>query len=647
MKNVSKVLSIVLVLAMLLGLAVTVSATSSNYTKIDAVENLTAGTYYMGGYLTEYNNSGTMVYWTDYPYHLFTGLGTSSGKTDCFTSEYSFSNGALTIESADTNYPAATIELVAVSGKANTYYVKYNNQYLCSKSAANRQLGTTTTATEWVASNNANGGISLKTTVGTTSVYLGTAGATSKHLRSYTTESTLKYGLVFFKESVSAQPIPATGVSIDATAKVMTGFSTKLTATVTPSDSTDEVTWSSSNEAVATVENGKIVGLKAGTATITATAGTKSDTCVVTVADNAWTIVNAPVTGPFKLGLAQYAAGKMGYFNGSTDNAEHRLAITENADEAVDMYLEAVTGGYHLYFLDAANNNAKTYIEIYEYDNSGTMKGSLKLTTTTPASAYTYNEAVKTLVATFGSNSYYLGSYNTFTNISNSSTSYILEADGSAKAAVDSTQFPVRMYQMKVSSVVLSNSTANVAVGGKVTLTATVNPSNASNPAVTWTSSDATVASVSNGVVTANKVGTATITATAEGKTATCTITVVPETIPAEKVELDKTTAELVAGKELNLTGVVTPATSTDNIVWTSSDETIAKVVDGKVTALKAGTVTITATAGTKSATCTITIAAAPTNVPTTGDISLVAPIAALLASAMGTVALVGKKKEI
>lgn len=635
MKNVSKVLSIVLVLAMLLGLAVTVSATSGTmYAKIDTAENLSAGTYYMAAYRESYQSND----WTANPYHLFNGVG-----TDLYTTPYSFADGALTIKAGET-YEANTVELVAVSGKANTYYVKYDGKYLYSSAYDNRKLGTTTTATEWVASNNPGGGINLTTTLSQGTVTIGTAGAASKMIRSYKSASTLSYGLVFFKESL---PVPATGISIDATAKVMTGFSTKLTATVTPSDSTDEVTWSSSNEAVATVVNGKITGLKAGTATITATAGTKSDTCVVTVTDNAWTIVNAPVTGPFKLGLAQYAAGKMGYFNGSTDNAENRLAITENADEAVDMYLEAVTGGYHLYFLDAANNNAKTYIEIYEYDNSGTMKGSLKLTTTTPASAYTYNEAVKTLVATFGSNSYYLGAYGTFTNISNSNTSYILEDDGSAKADVDASQFPVRMYQMKVASVELSNSTANVAVGGKVTLTATVNPSNASNPAVTWTSSDATVASVSNGVVTANKVGTATITATAEGKTATCTITVVPETIPAEKVELDKTTAELVAGKELNLTGVVTPATSTDNIVWTSSDETIAKVVDGKVTALKAGTVTITATAGTKSATCTITIAAAPTNVPTTGDISLVAPIAALLASAMGTVALVGKKKEI
>ena len=85
-------------------------------------------------------------------------------------------------------------------------------------------------------------------------------------------------------------------------------------------------------------------------------------------------------------------------------------------------------------------------------------------------------------MTTIGENSYYLGAYGTYANLSVSNTSYILEDDGSAKDAVDASQFPARLYQMKVSSVVLSNSTANVAVNDTLNLTATVNPSNASNP---------------------------------------------------------------------------------------------------------------------------------------------------------------------
>ena len=76
--------------------------------------------------------------------------------------------------------------------------------------------------------------------------------------------------------------------------------------------------------------------------------------------------------------------------------------------------------------------------------------------------------------------------------------------------------------------ITLSKTTASVTAGSSVTLTATVLPSNANNKTVTWSSSDAAVATVSSGgVVKGVKAGTAKITAkTANGKTATCTVTV-------------------------------------------------------------------------------------------------------------------------
>jgi len=77
-----------------------------------------------------------------------------------------------------------------------------------------------------------------------------------------------------------------------------------------------------------------------------------------------------------------------------------------------------------------------------------------------------------------------------------------------------------------VTGVTLNQATLSLPVGSSVTLTATVAPSNATNKDVTWSTSDGTKVTVSNGFVTAVSAGTATITATAGGKTATCTVTV-------------------------------------------------------------------------------------------------------------------------
>lgn len=78
--------------------------------------------------------------------------------------------------------------------------------------------------------------------------------------------------------------IPATSISLSKTSISFTSISTQtLSATVTPSNSTDTVIWKSSNTAVATVSNGVVTPVKDGTCTITATAGSVSASCSVTV----------------------------------------------------------------------------------------------------------------------------------------------------------------------------------------------------------------------------------------------------------------------------------------------------------------------------------------------------------------------------
>lgn len=101
---------------------------------------------------------------------------------------------------------------------------------------------------------------------------------------------------------------------------------------------------------------------------------------------------------------------------------------------------------------------------------------------------------------------------------------------------IDNTVSPavvtVEAKTIKVTSVTVSPKTLNLEVGQTGTLTATVKPDNATNKTVTWTTSNDKVATVANGVVTAVGKGTATITAAADGKTATCKVTV---KVPAHK----------------------------------------------------------------------------------------------------------------
>ena len=160
---------------------------------IDKLANLTAGTYYMAGYLTESSGTGATVF-TPYTYHLW--IGTVNGG-DCVTTNYQYESNQLTINPAATTGEAVTMELVA-AGAANTYYIKIGDKYLKNgTSATNRKLTLVDVASgaEWVFSDFSTGGI----VASNDGVSLGSANAASKILRSYKSADTLKYGLYFFK----------------------------------------------------------------------------------------------------------------------------------------------------------------------------------------------------------------------------------------------------------------------------------------------------------------------------------------------------------------------------------------------------------------------------------------------------------------
>ena len=170
---------------------------------------------------------------------------------------------------------------------------------------------------------------------------------------------------------------------------------------------------------------------------------------------------------------------------------------------------------------------------------------------------------------------------------------------------------PSQPQVVAVSSVSLDKTSVSLNVGESVTLAATVKPDNATNKTVTWSSSSSSVASVdASGKVSAVAEGTATITAKAGDKTATCSVTVTKKVVAVESVTLDKSSLELNEGETATLTATVKPDNASDKTVtWSSSKTSVATVdANGKVTAVAEGTATITAKAGDKTATCSVTV---------------------------------------
>lgn len=164
-------------------------------------------------------------------------------------------------------------------------------------------------------------------------------------------------------------------------------------------------------------------------------------------------------------------------------------------------------------------------------------------------------------------------------------------------------------------SVKLDKATLDLTVGGSDTLTANVLPADAADKNVTWVSSDSEVATVdANGKVTAVKAGNATITVSVDSNPAltdTCEVTVTDQTYSVTGVALAPDKAVMYVGDTKNLTVEFTPSNATNkNVTWKSSDEAVATVVDGVVTAIGKGTATITVTTadGGYTATCEVTV---------------------------------------
>ncbi len=150
-----------------------------------------------------------------------------------------------------------------------------------------------------------------------------------------------------------------------------------------------------------------------------------------------------------------------------------------------------------------------------------------------------------------------------------------------------------------VTGVKLAYNDLTLKIGKSFTLVATIEPANATNKAVTWSSSNSTVASVTNmGVVQAKAAGTADITVTTSdgGHTATCSFTVTTEDVPLTGLKISPAEKHIKVGQASTLDVKYEPVTATHKeVMWETSNAAIVTVdQDGNLKGVAVGEATIT-----------------------------------------------------
>lgn len=176
------------------------------------------------------------------------------------------------------------------------------------------------------------------------------------------------------------------------------------------------------------------------------------------------------------------------------------------------------------------------------------------------------------------------------------------------QAYVDA-EFAAMTEPVPCTGISLDSDTLSFTAEGTQTLTATVTPDGCTD-ALIWESDNISVAIVSDGVVTPVANGTAIITARCGEYSASCTVSVsgIVESVPCTGITLDKSELTFDGEGSQTLTAVLTPENTTDLLVWSSSNEKVATVSEGVVTAVYSGYATITATCGDAKATCSVAV---------------------------------------
>ena len=429
---------------------------------------------------------------------------------------------------------------------------------------------------------------------------------------------------------VEAPTVAVSGVTVSPQqATIIEGATQLVTAEVSPADASDtSVSWSSSDTNIATVDaNGLITAIAAGDATITVTTndGDYTASSSITVLRPVAGVTVNPNTVELEEGDTQLVTAEVSPADASDTSVSWSSSDTNIATVNSNGTISGIAAGTATITVTTTDGDFTAEVMV-------TIVGPVSGVTVTPQTLNLVEGASATLTEQVNPANALDTSVTWFSNDTNIAT---VNANGQVTAiaagnatitviTVDggfTTEASVIVFRatVDVSGVTVNPDTASLNPGNTTTLTAQVSPSDATDPSITWNSSDATIATVSGvGVVTAIAVGDVTITATTnDGSfTDTTTISVVAAVVDVTGIAVNPDTASLNPGNTTTLTAQVSPSDATDpSITWNSSDDTIATVSGaGVVTAIAVGDVTITATTNDGSFTGTTTISVVTEN---------------------------------
>ena len=465
---------------------------------------------------------------------------------------------------------------------------------------------------------------------------------------------------------VTVSPVVASGVTLNVQdITLLVGQTDKLTATVTPENTTDKtITWKSDNEAVATVgTDGTVTAVSVGVANITATCGEATATCKVTV--------YGPEDITVKPGEGTSEGDEDDTPRNNTENggslvgndlilrvnqtAAIYLVIPEGLSVEPEFVWSLDNGGAEIVSMTVAGNTLSATFKGLKVGNTGytvsivgvngnieSVKGKITVIAEIPMTSLELDPASITMAQNALPQT--IKPIYTPENASMPEFNWTSSVPTVATVDQDGKVSPVGQGQTIITATALDGSslsaTCEVTVtepidenfefdfdesvmGGKEGISLYIGDTYQFTPkaqegyvlpeVINWSSSDEkTVLVTEEGLVTALALGTSTITATAtvNGKEvkAECKVTVIP--VRAQSIKISAENLTLLVGQTDKLTATVTPENTTDQtITWKSDNEAVATVdTDGTVSAISVGVANITATCGEATATCKVTV---------------------------------------